>query len=87
LTVPQTPAHTHPFLATNNQASSFAPANQTLAATQLASTTAYGTDNPLVALAAQAVTSVGGSQPHDNFQPYLCVNFILSLYGTFPTQS
>ena len=27
----------------------------------------------------------GGSQPHDNFQPYLCVNFIISLFGIFPS--
>ena len=28
---------------------------------------------------------VGGSQPHTNFQPYLCVDFIISLYGIFPS--
>ena len=28
---------------------------------------------------------VGGSQPHTNFQPYLCVNFIISLFGIFPS--
>jgi microcystin-dependent protein len=31
------------------------------------------------------VGSVGGSQPHTNFQPYLCVDFIISLFGIFPT--
>jgi microcystin-dependent protein len=30
---------------------------------------------------------VGGSQPHDNTMPYLAVNFIISLFGIFPTQS
>ncbi len=29
----------------------------------------------------------GGSQPHDNFQPYLCVDFIISLFGIFPSQT
>ena len=28
---------------------------------------------------------VGGSQPHDNFQPYLCIDFIISLFGIFPS--
>jgi microcystin-dependent protein len=32
-----------------------------------------------------AITIVGGSQPHSNFQPYLCINFIISLFGIFPT--
>ena len=31
-----------------------------------------------------AITPVGGSQPHTNFQPYLCINFIISLFGIFP---
>jgi microcystin-dependent protein len=38
-----------------------------------------------VALNANTITSVGGSQPHDNFQPYLCVDFIISLFGIFPS--
>jgi microcystin-dependent protein len=33
----------------------------------------------------QAIGSVGGSQPHTNFQPYLCVDFIISLFGIFPS--
>jgi microcystin-dependent protein len=32
-----------------------------------------------------AVTNVGGSQPHTNFQPYLCINYIISLFGIFPS--
>ena len=33
-----------------------------------------------------AVGPDGGSQPHDNFQPYLCVDFVISLFGIFPSQ-
>ena len=33
------------------------------------------------------LAQTGGSQPHDNFQPYLCVSFIVSLFGVFPSQS
>jgi microcystin-dependent protein len=34
-----------------------------------------------------AISQTGGSQPHDNFQPYLCVDFIISLFGIFPSQT
>ena len=33
------------------------------------------------------VSQVGGNQPHNNFQPYLCVDFIISLFGIFPSQT
>ena len=36
-------------------------------------------------MASVAIGSTGGSQPHDNLQPYLCVNFIISLFGIFPS--
>jgi microcystin-dependent protein len=87
LTVSQIPAHTHPFLGTTTQAASFAVFNQLPALTQLVSTTAYGTDAPLLSLAPNAVSAVGGSQPHTNFQPYLCVDFIISLFGLYPSQT
>jgi microcystin-dependent protein len=32
-----------------------------------------------------AITPAGGSQPHDNFMPYLCIDFIISLFGIFPS--
>jgi DNA-binding transcriptional ArsR family regulator len=38
-------------------------------------------------MAPQSVGSTGGSQPHTNFQPYLCVDFIISLFGIFPPPS
>jgi microcystin-dependent protein len=87
LSTNQTPVHTHPFLCSTNSASGTTPSGQLLAITQAATIRPYGTDNPLVALAPQSVSAVGGSQPHTNFQPYLCVNFILSLFGIFPPPS
>jgi microcystin-dependent protein len=87
LSVNEIPAHTHPFLATSNQASSSSPANQLPAITQAATITPYGTDSPQVQLNSNSIGSVGGSQPHNNFQPYLCLNFIISLFGVFPSQT
>ena len=45
------------------------------------------TANATVAMSNQFLGSVGGSQPHSNFQPYLCVDFIISLFGIFPSQT
>jgi microcystin-dependent protein len=85
LTVQQIPAHTHPVLATADTASTTAPAANTFAATTGATISAYGADAPFTALHPSVVSSVGGSQPHTNFQPYLCVSFIISLFGIFPS--
>lgn len=87
LTVPQIPAHSHPFLASNSPASSTSPVNQLPATTPSATITPYGTDAPTVPLSPSSISSVGGNQPHTNFQPYLCVDFIISLFGIFPSQS
>jgi microcystin-dependent protein len=32
------------------------------------------------------IGSGGGSQPHENLMPFLCVTFIISLFGIFPSQ-
>jgi microcystin-dependent protein len=85
LTTNQIPVHTHPLLGTSTTATGTAPSNSSLPAAGSASTiTAYGTDAPNTPLSPQSVTSVGGSQPHSNFQPYLCLNYIISLFGIFP---
>ena len=86
LTVQQIPAHSHPMLATLTDASINAPSNSVTVARSTAPTiTPFGVDNPQGNLSPQAVGPVGGSQPHTNFQPYLCVDFIISLFGIFPS--
>ena len=47
----------------------------------------YGPVNNLVTLTPATVTSVGGSQPHNNMMPYLVLNFIIALQGIFPSQN
>ena len=47
----------------------------------------YANPGSLVALAPNAVSSVGGSQPHNNMMPYLTLNFIIALQGIFPSQN
>ncbi|MGN6809839.1 MAG: phage tail protein [Thermomicrobiales bacterium] len=85
LTVSQIPAHGHALLATLNQAVQNQPSNALLAQMPTQNAFPYGADNPLAQLNANSVTSVGGSQPHTNFQPYLCINYIISLFGIFPS--
>jgi microcystin-dependent protein len=87
LTVSQIPTHTHPMLASTSAATTLDPTNNVLSTAPLATTFPYGTDNPLTPLASNAVGTVGGSQPHSNFQPYLCLDFIISLFGIFPSQT
>ncbi|WP_263349830.1 phage tail protein [Acidicapsa acidisoli] len=83
LTTNQMPAHTHTVLATTNPNTSSLPGGNFLAS----GPDIYDLNRPGNATMAAAIGSIGGSQPHDNFQPYLCISFILSLFGVFPSQS
>jgi microcystin-dependent protein len=47
----------------------------------------YDSSVPTTAMAGLAVPTAGGSQPHDNMAPYCAVNYIISLFGIFPSQS
>lgn len=85
LTVNQIPAHAHPALASTAAATGNNPVGNLLAETSTINL--YLVDAPDSQMAAQAITPVGGSQPHTNFQPYLCVDFIISLFGIFPSQT
>jgi len=87
LMVQQIPAHSHAALGSGAGATSTAPTANVPARVTAAGVFPYGTDNPLTPLSPQAIAPVGGSQPHTNFQPYLCVNFIISLFGIFPSQT
>jgi len=84
LTVNQIAAHSHPALANSAVASDVNPGNQVVAQSRPASN-GYYEDVPGVNMGASAISPVGGSQPHTNFQPYLCVDFIISLFGIFPS--
>lgn len=87
LTVQQIPNHTHPMRATNDPGNAAYPADKVAAAGTQASILPYGDDAPLGALNAGSVTIAGGSQPHTNLQPFLCINFIIALYGIYPSQT
>jgi microcystin-dependent protein len=85
LTTQQMPIHSHPFLGSNAVANDPNPTNNTLGESSAISL--YQSEAPAVPMAASAIGTVGGNQPHENMQPYLCVSFIISLFGIFPTQT
>jgi microcystin-dependent protein len=86
LTAGQLPSHTHALMAVASARGTQVSPGGALPA-QSYNVTPYINDAPTGSFNAAAVTSVGGSQPHTNFQPYLCVDFIISLFGIFPSQS
>lgn len=85
VTVSQMPSHGHPFLGSTNSAGTTTPTGQVLASSGVFGVSPYGLDAPQTPLAPASVSAVGGSQPHSNFQPYQCINFIISLFGIFPS--
>jgi microcystin-dependent protein len=83
LSVSQIPSHTHAMLAAGTNGDQASPLTNVLA--NSFNVTPYINDVTNGNLNAAAITSTGGSQPHNNFQPYLCVDFIISLFGIFPS--
>jgi microcystin-dependent protein len=85
LTVQQIPQHTHSLLCNSVSSNSPNPAGNgwgtTGSAAFAAGASANTTMNPAT------IGQVGGNQPHDNRMPYLAVNFIISLFGIFPSQT
>ena len=77
------PTHIH-FLQGSKTAGDSAFANNTVLAT---AGNLYGPPANLTTLDPSSVTSIGGSQPHNNMMPYLVLNFIVALQGIFPSQN
>jgi microcystin-dependent protein len=84
LTTNQIPAHTHSLAASSAGGTQSSPANGVWAASTLDE---FSTEANTHTMAASAIAAAGGSQPHDNIPPFLVINFIISLYGIYPSQS
>jgi microcystin-dependent protein len=83
LTVNQIPAHSHPLTGAAVAGDQVSP-NGNLPANSF-NVTPYINQGQDANFNAAAISPIGGSQPHTNFQPYLCVDFIISLFGIFPS--
>jgi len=82
LTTQQIPVHTHAMVATTTGGAAGTPTNNILA--QSPSIKMYSAAAPNTALASTTISPMGGSQPHENMQPFLVISFIISLFGRFP---
>jgi microcystin-dependent protein len=85
LTKNQIPSHSHPVRVNSSAATLTAPGGALLAST--GSVNCYDTSAPSAAMSGSAISNTGGSQPHDNMAPSLVINYIISLFGVFPSQS
>lgn len=83
LTPQQIPVHNHAFLATTALAIETGPAGNVPA--QGTSIQLFVEDATDVQMANTMLSPTGGSQPHTNLQPYLVINFVISLFGEFPS--
>ena len=84
LTVNQLPSHTHQFKATQTPGIQNNAAGNVLA--ESFSLDIYAEDPPDTDLSSSAVTSVGGSRSHTNLMSFLCINFIIALFGIYPSR-
>jgi microcystin-dependent protein len=88
LTTQQMPTHTHQMLGSTDLGNSSSVANAVPASLPAAGNPlAYGTTVPPGNIDPSSIGGDGGSQPHDNMQPFLCISFIISLFGVFPSQT
>jgi len=84
LTTSQIQAHSHVPLCNSSAGSKSSPQDDVWA---VSGSVLYTDAAPNVTMAAAADGAAGGSQPHDNMIPFLVINFILSLFGVFPSQT
>ena len=83
LTISEMPAHPHTFQGTSNNADNVGVGGNLMAT----SANLYTPAANLTTLDPSTVGNAGGSQPHENMQPYLTINFCIALQGIFPSQN
>jgi microcystin-dependent protein len=82
----QMPDHTHQMTASPNPAEAPGPGTGNALARSVGASV-YAPDSSLVSFAAETMPSAGGSQPHNNMQPFLAINFIIALVGIYPPRN
>jgi microcystin-dependent protein len=85
LTKTEMPQHLHFVVADTDPGTATPSGTSRLAASS--SQALYAPPNNLTAMDPGVIGNAGGSQPHQNMQPYLCINFIVALQGIFPSQN
>ena len=87
LTTAQMPAHSHPLVGRNGAGTTTSPVGNLWANSGAGVKNYSSTAVPAVQMGAGAVQATGGSQPHNNMQPSLVMNYIIALTGIFPSRS
>lgn len=85
LTTNQLPSHAHDFNANTSVADAAPPADKVVA--KGAGVSFYKASGPNMSLASSIISHAGGSSPHTNLMPTLCVHFIIALYGIYPSRT
>ena len=81
----QMPAHTHLVSASSSNGNTVSP-QSAFPASNANNNRDYNT-SANTTMSSQMISAAGGSQPHNNVQPYTCVNFIIALEGIFPSRN
>jgi microcystin-dependent protein len=88
LTLSEMPAHNHLMnVSTTSTANAATSGNSNYWGTAADNSLLYGSGQANAAMNAATSGPIGGSQPHENRQPYLVLNFIIALQGVFPSQN
>ena len=88
LTPVQIASHAHGLQASSSTGAVATPTTSTvLAAQSNADFSIYGTVAGNITLSPGTIQLSGGSQPHENRQPYLVVNYIIAAFGVYPSQN
>ena len=87
LMLSELPAHNHSLVGTSQTGASFQPNTHAFATITPAADTRYAPDTTVVALNPASIQPSGGSQPHNNMQPFLVMNYCIAVVGTFPSRN
>ncbi|MGJ8570400.1 MAG: phage tail protein [Hoeflea sp.] len=85
VTVNQLPSHTHVYNASTTAATANTPQDAFIGESPTIDVFSEATAS--TTLSSSAISQVGGSQPHTNLMPYICVNFIIALVGIYPSRN
>jgi microcystin-dependent protein len=86
LTVAEMPVHTHVPAARKANGDNSSPSARAFGLTPVDQTYAAASA-ALVTMSGAAVAAAGGAQPHENWPPYLVINFVIALHGIFPSRN
>jgi microcystin-dependent protein len=82
LNINQYPRHNHSLMASSNGGTLSTPTNNAVGGLD-----AYSGITPVDAMNSNMLVGNGGSNPHDNMQPYQVLNWVISLFGVYPSQT